>query len=283
MKREKVKSAHAKYTPLMNLASVLLTIYCMVVVYMLLFLIMNSFKTKEDLIYNTMWIPKEFTWENVKKVIFEDHFLRSLRNSIIITASSVLGVVTMASMTAYGLTRYKFKLQGVLKTYFILGMMFPLQLGILPLFIMMRNLNLINSYFSMILLHTASISLPVFIFSTFFKTLPYALYESARIDGAGEFLIYLKIMMPLSKPIILTQALLTIIGVWNSFFFPMVFLQRENMHTVTLVVYKYMTALAQKWGSAFPAATMAVLPVVIVFVFFSEQIISGIAQGAIKQ
>ena len=161
--------------------------------------------------------------------------------------------------------------------------MFPAQLGILPVFIILRNLNLTNNLFGLAMLYSSALSLPVFIFSMFFKTLPMALAESAKIDGANEFIVYARIMLPLSSPIIFTVALLNLITVWNDFFLPLVFLPSPRNYTMTLGVYRYTTNFIQKWNLIFPAASLAVVPIVIIFIFFSDKVISGIARGAIKQ
>lgn len=204
--------------------SVSVAIYCLIVVFLLAVTLLASFKTKSDLVYNTLGIPKVFTLDSYITVIKEDRFYRNFINSIIITALSIVSIAVVASLTAYGLSRYKFRFSEAMQTYFLLGLMFPIQLGILPIFIMLRSLNLINNYLGMVLLYTANLSFPVFVLSMFFKTLPVSLHESAKIDGAGEFAIYYKIMLPLTRPIMATIALLSFINIWNDFFMPLVFL-----------------------------------------------------------
>lgn len=281
MKRT-LRSPLEKKTPLMNLASVLMAVYSFITIYMLFFLFFNSFKTRSDLLQNTMSFPKQFVIDNYKHVIIEDGFLRFLFNSVILTVMACIAEIVISSMVAYGLARFKFKGKNLLSRYFMIGMMFPIQLGILPLFVMMRKLNLINTFHGMVLVYTAGMALPVFIFSTFFQTLPTALYEAAMIDGAGEYTIFFKIMMPVAKPIIITQALLTTINIWNNFFLPLVMLQRDQLMTATLGVYKYTVDLMRNWYLVFPASILTILPILIIFAFLSDKIIAGMTNGSVK-
>ncbi|MDI3547764.1 MAG: raffinose/stachyose/melibiose transport system permease protein [Halanaerobiales bacterium] len=263
--------------------SIFLSLYCSIVVFLIFITFLGSFKTKSDLVRNTLGFPREFTLDSYKTLIFEDNFLRIFLNSTILTVLSIAGIVFISSLTAYGLSRFKFKYADTLQTYFLLGLMFPIQLGILPIFIMMRKLNMINNLFGMVLLYSANMSFPVFIFSVFFRTLPYALYEAAKVDGAGEFTIYFRIMLPLSKPVIATIALLSTITVWNDFYLPLVFLTKDNLRTVTLGVYRYMSNFLANWHLIFSAASLSLIPIIILFGFFSRNIISGITSGSLKQ
>lgn len=265
-----------------NLFSVLLAVYCCIIIFLVSITVLSSFKTKSDLVYNTIGFPKQFTLESYKILILRENFLRWYLNSILLTVLSIAAIVLIASSTAYGLSRYTFKGSGLLQNLFLLGLMFPIQLGILPIFIMLRQLHLVNNLAGLILLYAANLSLPVFIFSMFFKTLPYALADAARIDGAGEFTIFWRIMLPLSKPVIATICLLSTITIWNDFYLPLVFLTKSSMKTVTLGVYKYMTDFLANWHLVFAAATLSLIPIMLLFTLFSSQIVSGITRGSLK-
>jgi len=186
-------------------------------------------------------------------------------------------------MTAYGIARYQFKGKSFFEMYFLLGLMFPIQIAILPLFIIMRSLNLTNTFLGMIILYTANMSLSVFIFNQFFRQLPNALHESAIIDGAGEFSIFARIMMPISKPVISTVGIITFVQIWNDFYLPLVFLTKRSLHTLTLAIYQYLANFLAYWNYVFAAATIALIPVIVIFFIFSNQIISGLVAGSIKE
>ncbi|MCL5070320.1 MAG: carbohydrate ABC transporter permease [Actinobacteria bacterium] len=202
-----------------NIFSILLAFYCSIVVFLMFTTFLSSFKTKSDLVNNTVGFPKTFTLDNYKTLIIEDQFLRNFLNSLVLTIMSIIAVIAVSSLTSYGLSRYTFKYSDALKSYFLLGLMFPIQLGILPIFIMLRSINLVNNLFGMVLLYAANMSFSVFIFSMFFKTLPNSLYEAAKVDGAGEFAIFYKIMLPLAKPVMATIALLSTITILRPTFY----------------------------------------------------------------
>jgi raffinose/stachyose/melibiose transport system permease protein len=160
--------------------------------------------------------------------------------------------------------------------------MFPIQLGILPIFIMLRSVHLVNNFAGLIVLYAANMSFPVFIFSMFFRTLPQTLSDAAKIDGAGEFTIFWRVMLPLAKPVIATICLLSTITVWNDFFFPLVFLTKSSMKTVTLGVYQYLSDFLANWHLVFAAASLSLIPIMLLFSLFSSHIVSGITSGSIK-
>lgn len=161
--------------------------------------------------------------------------------------------------------------------------MFPIQLGILPIFIMIRSMHLTNTFLGMVLIYTANMSLAVFIFSNFFRTLPNALYESALIEGAGEFTIFSRIMVPISKPVFATVGILNFVTIWNDFYMPLVFLTKKNIKTLPLGIYSYMNNFLANWHLVFAAVTLALIPVMIIFFAFSRFLISGLTAGAVKE
>ncbi len=283
MKKIRDRKIEAKSTRLVkNLISVILIIYSSLSIFLIGNTILSSFKTKSDLINNTLGFPKTFTLDNYAVVLGEEHFFRYFLNSVLLVGVSVVCLELVASMVAYGLAQFKFKGKGFLQNYFLMGMMFPIQLGILPLFIMLTKAHLNNSLLGLVLIYTANLSFPVFTFSRFFKELPVSVIESARIDGASEFQIFLKMVVPISKPVIFTVGLLNFVQLWNDFFMPLVFLTKTSVRTLTLAVYSYSANFLANWDKIFAAATIALIPVIIVYFMFSEQIVAGLTGGAVK-
>ncbi len=265
------------------LVSVFLLLYSCIALYLISNVILSSFKTVPDLVNNTVGFPKTFTLEHYGTILFKDHFFRYFLNSVILGLLSLASLLTVASMTAYGLARYSFRFRNGLRIYFLLGMMFPIQLGILPIFIIIRALGLLNSFAGMILIYTANMSLPVFIFFHFFEALPDALYESAVIEGAGEFRIFRSIMIPISRPVFATVGILNFVMIWNDFYMPLVFLTRKSVQTLTLGIYRYMNNFLANWHLVFAAVAMALIPVMILFFMFSRFLIAGLTAGAVKE
>lgn len=266
-----------------NIFSVLLFFYSLIAVALILITILSSFKTKTDLINNTLGIPQSFTLENYQQVLVEDKFWLYFLNSTILAAGGVALLLFISSMAGYGLSKFRFKGRDIMQTYFLMGLMFPIQLGILPLFIMLRSLGLINKLLGLILLYGANMSFAVFVLSKFMRTVPNAMLESARIDGASEFRIYRKIVLPMSTPVLSTVGLISFVTMWNDFYMPLVFLTKENVRTLTLGVYRYMNNFLENWHLVFAAVTVALIPVIIVFFLFSNQIIAGLTGGAVKE
>ncbi len=266
-----------------GLFSVVLLITSSITIFVLISTLFNSFKTKSDLISNTFGFPKKFSLGNYISVLTEDKFGKYFFNSIVLTLGSLFLLILLSSMVAYGISRYKFKMRGFVQSYFMLGLMFPIQLSILPLFIILRTLGLLNSLPGLMLLYGAGMSFPVFVFTKFFATLPVSLEESARLDGANEFIIYTKIMMPICKPVLSTIALINFVSIWNDFYMPLVFLGKANVRTLTLGVYKYMENFLKSWNFAFAAVIITLIPVIIMYFLFSNQIVAGLSGGAVKE
>lgn len=260
----------------------ILAIYSLFTVFMLFMTVVDSFKTKQQLINSTFGFPSHITLENYKYVLFHDNFGGNFLNSVIVTGLSVFGTIILASTTAYGLTRYKFKYSKLIIAYFLLGMMLPIQLKLIPLYSILKNLGLINSLSGLILVYISNLSLPVFILSAFFRTLPEELQEAARVDGASEFRTFHAIMLPMAKPVISAVSLLTAFTLWNDFFLPLVIISNRHKMTLPLLINNYTSTLLESWNFLFAAVTLTLLPIVIIFVFFSEKIVSGISNGAVK-
>ena len=277
---KKIESRPAKV--IKGIISSLLVLYTFISIYLIGMTILNSFKTKSELINNTMGWPSSFTLDNFREVILEDHFLRNLLNSVILVTVSVLCLCIVASMLGYALAHYEFKGKALLESYFLLGLMFPIQLGILPLFIMLTRMHLNNTLWGLVLIYTANLSFSTLLFTNFFKALPKSVMESARIDGARDFQVYLRIVLPISKPVISTVALISFVQIWNDFFMPLVFLTKTGVKTLTLGIYSYSANFLANWNKIFAAITIALIPIIIIYFLFSEQIVEGLTGGAVK-
>lgn len=265
-----------------KIVSAVFILYTFLTIFLIGNTILSSFKTKSDLINNTIGWPSKFVLENFRIVLLEDGFLRCLFNSLFLVGISLFLLIIVSSMTAYGLAQYRFKARGFFQTYFLVGLMFPIQLGILPLYIMLSRAHLTNNLLGLALIYTANMSFPVFVFTKFFSELPLEIIESARIDGAGELHIFRKIITPISKPVIATVGLLNFVIIWNDFYLPLVFLTKSSVKTLTLGVYSYTANFLANWNKVFAAVTVAIIPVVIIYFLFSDQIVEGLTGGSVK-
>lgn len=265
------------------LLSIVLFILTSVTVVILFSTFMNSFKTKSDLISNTFGFPRHFTLDNYIKVLTRENFGRYFLNSIVLTIGGIILLILVSSMVAYGLSRYRFRGQKSLQTYFMLGLMFPMQLCILPLFTILRSIGLVNNLLGMMLIYAAGMSFPVFVFSNFFRSISVSLEESARLDGANDFIVYFRIILPICKPVIFTVALINSVTIWNDFYMPLIFLSKPAVRTITLGVYSYMSNFLRYWDLAFSAVVITLIPVLIIYFVFSNQVVAGMTGGALKE
>ena len=266
-----------------NTISIVLIIYTSITLFLIGNTVLSSFKSKQELINNTIGIPKKVTLENYYTLLVEQNFFRYFINSLTLVFLSLMLLLIVSTMVAYGLSRFDFKGKSFLQTYFLIGLMFPIQLGILPLFIMLTKMHLNNNILGLALLYAANMSFPVLVFSKFFRGIPHSLSESARIDGARELKVFVKIIIPMSKPVLFTMGLINFVTIWNDFYMPLVFLTKTSVRTLTLAVYSYMANFLANWHLVFAAVVIALLPVIIIFFRFSDQIVAGLAGGAVKE
>jgi len=244
---------------------------------------LSAFKSTREIFQNPFGLPGVWRWENFARVWVEAKFALYFRNSILVTMASIIIILILGAMAGYALGRFRFGGNDLLYLYFLSGLMLPIRLGIIPLFILMRNLHLLDTLWALILTYAAS-GLPsaVFILTGFFRTLPSDLDSAARIDGAGEWLIFQRIMVPLVRPALIIVAVYNLIPVWNDFFFPLVFIQTDRLKTLPLGMTTFFGQYSTDWGALFAGLTLAALPVVTLYALLSQQFIRGLTAGAVK-
>lgn len=264
------------------LISIILIIYTCFTIFVVGATLLNSLKTKSDLVTNFVGLPKAITLENFATILLEDDFLLYFRNSLILTVCGTLGCIILSAMAAYGIARYEFKGKSLLSSYFLIGMMVPIQVSVLPLFLILRQLGLLNHLIGLVLVYISQISMSCLIFQKFFRTIPKALEESARLDGCHDLKIFFRIVLPICKPVIFTMSLITAIGYWNDFYMPMVLLGNKNVRTLTLAIYQYIGQFTKYMSESMAAVIVTLIPIVIIYFLFSSQIVEGLTSGAVK-
>lgn len=260
----------------------LLWIYSSFTFLMLVYMMYHSLRPRQDILSNTFGKPERLSLDNYIKLIAKDHFFRYFGNSVMILAVSLALLVFISSITAYGIARYRFKGRKFFRIYFLIGLMFPIQLGIVPVFQIMKNINLINNPLSVILVSAANISMPVFMLTDFFAGLPREIYEASLIDGAGEWLTFRKIMFPMASPIVFSVCITVSVQIWNQFFLPLIFLQKDAAKTVPLLVVKYTGKLINTMDLAMAVSTLSTIPILLLFIIFSRRILDGVTAGGVK-
>ena len=263
--------------------SLFFVLYSMITIFLVGETVLSSFKTKMALVENLLGFPKAPTMKNYYTVFVEEGFAKYIGNSILLVLISLILLMLVSSMLAFGMAQYSFRGKELLQGYFLIGLMMPVQLSILPLYLMLSRIGMINNLPGLALLYAANLSFPFLVFYQFFLQLPKPLLESARIDGAGDFRTFLEIVIPISRPVFATVGLLQFVTIWNDFFLPMVFLPKKNVQTLTLAIYSYTGNFLKNWDKIFAAVTIALVPILIFYFVFSEQIVTGLTAGSTKE
>ncbi len=205
---------------------------------------------------------------------------QALVNSLIITVGTVVCLIVIGSLCAYTIARRRSVLSTSLYFLFVLGIVIPFQLGIVPLYVMFRNLGLIGSYIGMILLWVGiATPVSVFLYTGFIRALPPDYEEAARVDGASTMRIFMRVVFPLLRPVTATVAILTGLFVWNDFFVSLIFLGGSTRQTLPVSIYSFVGEYATQWNFVFAAIVIALVPVMLFFVIAQRQLIEGFSGG----
>ena len=257
--------------------------YVILIAYPLFNMVMSSLKPTREILQNPFALPANPDFSSYKRVWIDMGFSTFFINSIIVTVSSMALVLLFGSMASYAISRYVFKGNTLLYMIFLSGIMLPLKAAIIPLFMIIRKLGLMDNFLSVIFIFTAmGIPSTIFILSGFFKAIPADLEYAARIDGCNDFSIYSKIMMPVIAPGIALVTIYNAVPIWNDFFFPLVFLHNRSLKTLPVGLSTFFGQHSTNWTLLFTGLTVAILPMMILYLFMSKYFIKGMTAGAIK-
>ena len=249
----------------------------------LLLALMSSVKSTREIWNAPFALPSVFSLENYQKVLESGDFLMYFRNSVIVTGSSLLLILLLGSLAGYALGRFSFRWNNLVYVCFLVGLIFPAKLALVPLFIQLRSMNLLDSHLGIILVYAAGATpAAVFMMTGFFRSLPADLDNAARIDGASEFQVFWKVMLPLVRPQLGIVGIYTTIPIWNDFLLPLVFLKSDQLKTVPQGLSLFFGEYGIDWGPLFAGLTIAALPIVLLYLVLSEQFIKGMTAGAVK-
>lgn len=267
-----------------GLIQVVLIAYGLIVVYPLLIMIASSLKTTGEIFANPLQlIPETARFINYLDAWNQANFGTYFRNSIFVGLVSVFLILWFGSMAAFVLARFSFPGNRAVYLLFLAGFMIPVRLAIVPLFVMMRQLHLLDTLWSLILVYIAGgMPFTIFLMVNFFRHVPRDLEDAAILDGAGPFQVYYQIMLPLVRPALATVGLFHFLNVWNDFFFPLIFIRSENLRTVPLGVSTFFGEYTNDWSLMFAALSISILPVIAVYLMASKQFIAGLTSGALK-
>lgn len=253
-------------------------------IYPLFWLLMYSLKTNEEILSGSFFsFPKIPQWHNYAEAYTSGSYLKYLGNSVLVTGVTLIAVILLSAMTAYAISRFKWKYGPYVMLLFLLGMMIPMQATLLPLMIIFKNLHLLDTRWAIIIPYTAfALPIAVFILSGFMRAIPTDIEESAFIDGASVYRIFRSIILPISMPPVMTVCILTFINIWNEYIVAATFISSENLKTLPFGVYTFVSQYSVNYGNIGAFLIMGALPVIIIYFILSERITKGMVAGAVK-
>lgn len=254
--------------------ALILTLVGLVFMIPFFWMILSSFKTDAEILAVplTIW-PKEFTFEHYVNLFVNLNFLVYLKNTLLIVVASFFGLF-LTAMAGFAFAKYKFKGSNLLFFGVLATMMIPGQVTMIPVYLMLNEMGLTNTLTGIVLPGLVG-AFGVFLFRQFITTIPEELLEAARLDGASEFKIFFSIILPMSKPILAVQGILTFIGAWNSFLWPLIIANDEALYTLSVGLSLLKGQHGGNFALQMAGATFMVVPIVIVFMIFQKHIIEG--------
>ena len=266
-------------------AYLILGFWSLFTIFIILWVIMSSLKTNKELFTDVWALPTQLHFENYTKALFAVDMEYYFLNSLLVVLTSVLVILMLSAPAAYVLSRKKFKGSTWFMLAFIAGIGIPIPLLFIPLFIIMTTLKINNTLLGLGVLFIA-LSLPftVFMLSGFFTSLPVELEEAAIIDGASDFQVFFRVMLPLGLPGLITAAIFNFIGLWNEYQLALVFLNDPDKSTLSLGLYSLSNGMEYTgdWVGLMAGVVIVMIPTIILYIILSERMISGITMGAVK-
>jgi raffinose/stachyose/melibiose transport system permease protein len=251
----------------------------------ILLVVMNSFKNRNAIFGSPLSPPTAQTFSLIgyAKVLGNAHVFTYFANSMIVTLGSMFLILLFGAMAAWALTEYRFRGSTIVALYMAIGIMVPIRLGSVAILTMMRQAGLNDTLTALVLVYVAQgLPLAIFILGEFIEQIPRDLRDAARCDGVPEARIFFEVIAPLLRPAIATVAVFSIVPIWNDLWFPLILTSSESTHTITLGVQQFLGQYITDWNSVLSALSLAILPVVAIYVVFSRQLISGLTAGAVK-
>ncbi|MDG4800395.1 carbohydrate ABC transporter permease [Micromonospora sp. WMMD980] len=248
----------------------------------IVYVIVGGFRTTPQIVADPAGLPDPWVWDNYARVLTQSDFWRQAFNSAVIALGTTLGVVVLGLCAAFVIARYTFRGREALHTFFTLGLLFPAGAAILPLYLMLRDLNLINSYYAVILPQVAfSLPITIVILRPFLSAIPRELEDAAAIDGADRLGFLWRIVLPLSRPALVTVGILAFVASWNAFLLPLLVLGDASLHTLPLGVQNFSSQYSTDTAGVLAFTSLAMLPALLFFTLAEKQIVGGL-QGAVK-
>ncbi|MFO1141229.1 MAG: carbohydrate ABC transporter permease [Amaricoccus sp.] len=263
----------------------ILILYTMIALFPVFVVVINSFKSRRAIFAEPLALPGPSSFDLVgyKTVLAQGDFLHYFQNSLVVTLASLFCVLLFGAMAAFALSEYPFRGNRLTGLYLALGIMIPIRLGTVAILQLMVATGLVNTLLALILVYTAQgLPLAIFILAEFMRSVSADLKNAGRIDGLSEYTIFFRLVLPLVRPAMATVAVFTMIPIWNDLWFPLILAPAESTKTVTLGAQVFIGQFVTNWNAVLAALSLAILPVLVLYLIFSRQLIRGITAGAVK-
>ena len=262
---------------------VILTVLAILFVLPVFYLFMGAFKAESELFRVPFkWLPDKFILDNFSNMFQSIPFMRYLKNTMIIVAFNIVGSLLSCSLVAYGFSRLRWPGRYKVFILVLITMILPYQVTLVPLFLMFTKIKWIGTFLPLIVPCFFGNPFFIFLLRQFFTGIPQDISEAARIDGASEFTIFSRLILPMAKPALTTVALFAFIRSWNDFLGPLVFLGRDELYTLSLAASMLKSNLDPNWSVLLALGTVMILPVLLIFFVMQKYFIQGIAMSGIK-
>lgn len=244
---------------------------------------LGGFKTLGELRSNPFGLPIDWVFSNYGDIFFSTRYWQLLGNSLIIGVLTVILTIIVSAMAAFVFAHVRFFGSGFLLNYFLVGLMFPVATAILPLFLRIRDLGLLDTYWGVVLPQVAfHIGASILLFRNYFRNMPEELFDAAFVDGAGYIRFFWYVTLPLARPIIATVGIISFVQSWNSYLLPLIFLNTESRYPWPLGMMVYRGEFGTEWHLVLAFITLTILPTVIVFFLAQKHVVAGLTAGALK-
>lgn len=262
-----------------------LILYVLIALFPVFVIVINSFKDRRSIFREPLALPnsESFSLIGYETVLKQGDFFLYFQNSMIVTVGSLFFILLFGAMAAFALAEYRFRGNTLMGLYLALGIMIPIRIGTVAILDMMVQTGLVNTLWALILVYTAQgLPLAVFILSEFMRQVSDDLKNAGRIDGLSEYRIFFRLVLPLVRPAMATVAVFNMIPIWNDLWFPLILAPAEEVKTLTLGSQVFIGQFVTDWNAVLSALSLAILPVMALYVVFSRQLIRGITSGAVK-
>ncbi len=276
----------ARHNPLNSvLAHGALILWLVIALFPVFVIVVNSFKARKAIFAEPLALPSPETFSLIgyQTVMKQGDFLLYFQNSMIVTVVSLALILLFGAMAAFALSEYRFRGNTLMGLYLALGIMIPIRIGTVAILQGMVATGLVNTLTALILVYTAQgLPLAVFILSEFMRQVSDDLKNAGRIDGMSEYAIFFNLVLPLVRPAMATVAVFNMIPIWNDLWFPLILAPSEATKTITLGSQVFIGQFVTNWNAVLAALSLAIIPVLVLYLIFSRQLISGITAGAVK-